>query len=121
LRYCSGQVLHKQKDTNRSLDLVNSAKTIALLTNDNSLLKLNLGIVNGGVAHEFLNNEADLFHVIDGLSVVFHFEVALRDESDGFDVVDFELGVYVALLDLVRPQQNLQGVVVQFYLKVALT
>lgn len=121
MHYCSAQVLHKQKYTNRSLDLVNSAKTIALPTNDNRFLKLNLGIVNGSVALEFLNNEADHFHVINGLSVVFHFEVTLRDESDCFDVVDFELGVYVALLDLVRPEQNLQGVIVQLYLKVALT
>jgi hypothetical protein len=120
LHYWSAQVLNKQKYTNGSLDFVNSAKTIALLTNDNSLLKLNLSIVNGSVALEFLNNEADLFHIIDGLSVVFHFEVTLRDESDGFDVADFELGVYVALLDLVGSEQNLQGVIVHFYIKVAL-
>jgi hypothetical protein len=104
LHYCSAQVLHNQKDTNCSLNLINSTKPIPLLTNDNSLLKLNLGIVNRSVAIEFLNNEADIFHVFDGLSVVFHFEVTLRDESDCFDVVDFEFGVYVALLDLVCPE-----------------
>ena len=74
-----------------SLDLFNGPETITFLSNNDSLFELDFSILFGVGALKPFNNETNLFHVINGLAIVFHFEVTFRDESDGFDIIDFEL------------------------------
>ena len=110
-----------KKITYNGFDFFDGTEPIALLPDDDGFLKLDLGVLFGVGPFEFFDEDADFLYVFDGQSVVFGFEVALRNKSYGFDVIDFEFRVDITLLDFIGPEQNLKSVVIHKDLKIGLT
>lgn len=93
----------QQRITYGGFDLLDSSKPIAFFSGDDCFFELDLGVFAGVESFKFFDDEAYFFHILDGLPVVFHLEIALRYQSYGFNVIDFHLWINITLLDFICP------------------